>query len=144
MFDQLKAKIKANKEYLPPDLSLFYEDIATIENLVPAQLFRPKMKGYTKKAARILFYRELTGRDIQSSKDLWGQELWLIHEWLSGQSGQTGDVETDQILNWTEFNAWCIENAQQILTFAQTVKSIELAKAKAKRKVSKQIEVMPF
>lgn len=142
MFDQLKAKIQANKEYLPPDLSLFYEDIATIENLVPTNLFRPRMKGYTKKAARILFYRELTDRDVWSSRELWGKECWYIHEWLTGQAGETGEQETDQVLNWTAFSQWCLENGQQIMAFACEIRNIKLAQAKAQRQAQKG--AMPF
>ena len=144
MFEQLKQTIKDNQEFLPPDLSLFWDDIAMVENLVPAQLFKPRMKGYTKKAARILWYKELTGRNVQSSKELWGKECLFVHEWLTGQIGQTGDKETDETLNQIEFTNWCLTNAQNILAFAQVVKSRELAKAKAKRQASKRVEVMPF
>lgn len=142
MFDHLKQKISDNKQYEPPELSLFWDDIATIEKLVPASLFKPRMKGYTKKAARVLWLQEITNRDVVSYKQLWGKECWFIHEWLSGLSGSEDDQELNQILNWQEFGDWCMENAQKILSFSQVVKKKELAKKKQQRQAQK--EAMPF
>lgn len=149
MFDQLKEKIKENTEYIPPDLSNFYDTISLVHTLVPP-IWKPKRKGYTQKAARLLWFSDIVERDIASSRELWAKELWYIHEYITGQVGifsREDDEDFREInhdLHKAEFEQWCFQNVERIRLYAEVVGQAERAKAKTKRKLESKKNTVPF
>lgn len=143
-FEQLKSKIAKNTEYNPPDMSLFWDAIANIEKAVPELMLKRGMMGNTKRAARILWFRELTGRDIISSKQLWAAEWWLIHAWFTGIDGDSDDQGLNEIHNLEKLYTWWIDNQKAIHELAQQIKLAKKFERKAKRQAKKQDNVVPF
>lgn len=137
-FEQLKEAIQANDNVQVPDMSNWWSLIADIEKLVPATMLFPKWRGYIKKAARILLYRELCQNpEIESTKDMTSGALWEIHKFLNS--------EKYGVENCLAVIAWVQENAQTIYKYASEVKKHKLAQDKTRRDNKKVKEnVIPF
>jgi hypothetical protein len=137
MFEELKEAIKANDNQDEPTMSNWWGLIADLENLVPPVMHYPKWKGYVKKAARILFFREVCENDtITSTKDLTSGALWKIHKFLNDD--EFGIENCQQVTNWYE------QNAQEIYNYAPFVKSAKLKSDKVRRDRKKKSKETPF
>lgn len=128
MFDELKEQIIKNTNNRRPDMSEYWSLIQDIESLVPKEIFKPRMKGYIKKAARILFVSECLGRYITSFKQLNAGEIYLVNSWFYGKIGQTSDVETNKEINDIMLVAWWCDNAVKIQATAQRIRQSKLKK----------------
>ena len=151
MFDSLGKSISQVENKTDVELREFYDTISLIESLCP-EIWESRMKTNTKKAARVLWMRWLVGREIVSSKQLYGDEMWLIHAFITGVSGAfTEDMDEDwqamnASANQAEFVQWCIKYQVSIRKFADQIiapKEKKKQKAYRKRKKAKSNEV-PF
>ena len=111
-----------------PSRSMTWRLVVQLEELVPSSLFKPRMKGRIKKAARLLFVRHVTGRKIISFRQLKPGEVVRIKRWLEGNGPSPNDdkleedkevSETVRVAELTEF--W-LENKQRIWNLANWLK----------------------
>lgn len=130
MFEDLKQAIKSNDNQEPPDMSNWWGLISDLEKLTPDVMLRKGWMGYVKKAARILFYRDVCDDlSIVSTKNLTSGQLWEIHKWLNDE-----DCCIEHCASVTQ---WYNENAARIVEYAKIVKVKKLKADKAKRRNSK-------
>ena len=133
MFEDLKEAIEQNPSDLKPDMANWWALIADIEKAVPSEMLHKGWMGYVKKAARILFYREVCQDDsITSTKDLSPKTLHQIHKWINGEN----DIE-----HCFALAQWFNDNQHEIYAYAATdVKPAKLAQDKARREEKKRLK----
>jgi hypothetical protein len=98
--NDLQASIKAIKVFEPPDLSMFYGLIAEMDRAAPFEIFVKRWVGKIRRVARLAFVSQVCGRHIESFRELWGAELYLIGEWFAGHRD--------------EYARWCVANVEVI------------------------------
>jgi hypothetical protein len=98
--ETLRAAIANNKRFEPVDLSMFWDLIGEMEYYVPDQVFVRRHVRDIRRAARLVFLSQITGRQINHFADLWGMEAYLIGEWFSK--------------NKNEYAAWCLDHVTEI------------------------------
>lgn len=98
--ESLKSAIANNKRFEFPVRSLFWELMSAMDKEAPESIFVKRRIGAIRRAARLVFASQVTGRQIDTFDALWGQELYLIGEWFEHHKA--------------EYAAWCLENKAAI------------------------------
>lgn len=127
--DYLKAELKDDTLDWTPNKHLLWMLAMSLERLVPESLIVGRMSVRTKKAARLLFARYITGRPIVSFKQLKPGEIVRIKRWIEGNGPSPNDdkaEEDKEAAEWLradELKQFWVTHSKEIMNLAHWLKA---------------------